>query len=123
MESYRPVIVNEFGLNGPFSVSDINSAFRKLSIKYHPDKNPEGAAHFIQLQQVKNLAIMVLRANTDDEDEKLDIFDCFVYSKPMLGKLYYPVLALVYTVDYSIKGIKLSIFGYCIYKFCSFFIG
>lgn len=122
MESYRPVIVNEFGLDGPFSISDINSAFRKLSIKYHPDKNPEGADQFVNLKQVKDLSIMILRANTDDEDEKLDIFDPFVYGKLIVGKMYYPILAFAYTVNYSIQGIKLSVVGYCIYKFCSLFI-
>ena len=33
--------LNVFGLSGDVTEKDIKTAFRRLSLKYHPDKNPE----------------------------------------------------------------------------------
>jgi hypothetical protein len=36
------------------SVKDINSAYKKLALKYHPDKASGGASTMIQFRQVRN---------------------------------------------------------------------
>lgn len=50
MEVYtNPLLLNILGLTSPVTEQDIKKAYRSLALKYHPDKNPDGAEKFIEV--------------------------------------------------------------------------
>ncbi|WP_233981881.1 J domain-containing protein [Pectobacterium versatile] len=53
--------LNIFGLSGELSEKDIKNTYKKLALKYHPDRNPLGA----ELMKAVNAAFDFLIANLD----------------------------------------------------------
>lgn len=53
--------LNVFGLTGEVSKEDIKTTYKKLALKYHPDRNPLGA----ELMKAVNAAFDILIANID----------------------------------------------------------
>ena len=57
------------GVNKDASTSQIKKAYRKLAVKYHPDKNPDNEDAMIKFHDI-NEAYEVLQ-----DDEKRGIYD------------------------------------------------
>jgi len=50
MEVYtNRLLLNVLGLTPPVTEQEIKKSYRSLALKYHPDKNPNGAEQFIEI--------------------------------------------------------------------------
>ncbi|HGM7400804.1 TPA: J domain-containing protein [Serratia marcescens] len=54
--------LNVFGLSGDLTEKDVKAAYKKLALKFHPDRNPLGA----ELMKAVNAAFDLLMANIDN---------------------------------------------------------
>jgi len=54
--------LNVFGLSGELTEKDVKSAFKKLALKFHPDRNPIGA----EMMKAINAAYDVIMLNIDN---------------------------------------------------------
>lgn len=54
--------LNVFGLEGELTVETVKKAYKKLALKYHPDRNPLGE----ELMKAVNAAFEVLMNNVDN---------------------------------------------------------
>lgn len=80
--------LNIFGLSGSITEQEVKKTYRRLAIKYHPDKNPAGAS----MMQMINSAFDFLKTNmakvngySHDESEAYDYGDAV---NDMLNKLF-----------------------------------
>jgi len=64
--------LNVFNLSGELTEKDVVKAYKKLALKYHPDRNPLGA----ELMKAVNAAREVLMANID----KINQFQSEIFS-------------------------------------------
>ena len=69
--------LNVFGLSGDVTEADIKKAFKRLSLKYHPDRNPELGG---EMMKMINAARDFLLANLDkikygQSTEQADYYD------------------------------------------------
>lgn len=80
------------GLNKNASLEEINKAFKKMSLKFHPDKNPETVELFKSINIAhKTLANIKLRSEYDQEYDDCDItIDSLfrLYGSDPLSKTY-----------------------------------
>lgn len=50
MKAYtNPLLLDVLGLTPPVTEQEIKKTYRSLALKYHPDKNPEGAEKFVEI--------------------------------------------------------------------------
>lgn len=54
--------LNVFGLSGQLTEKDVKAAFKKLALKFHPDRNPIGA----EMMKAINAAYDVIMSNIDN---------------------------------------------------------
>lgn len=69
MHFYRRDFYKILGVNRGASTSEIKKAYRKLAVKYHPDKNPDDEEAVTKFHDI-NEAYEVLQ-----DDEKREIYD------------------------------------------------
>ncbi len=66
----------ELGITKESSVKDIERAFKKLSLIYHPDKNPENVDKYKNIVRMRDIFIDPLHKDTDSDDENHNPDDC-----------------------------------------------
>lgn len=77
--------LNVFGLSGDVTEADIKKAFKRLAVKFHPDKNPLGA----EMMKMINAANDFLMSNLDkiNQYKSLNLDDFYDYSDEMIKVL------------------------------------
>lgn len=73
--------LNVFNLSGELTEKDVVKAYKKLALKYHPDRNPLGA----ELMKAVNAAREVLMANIDkiNQFQSVDENDRYNYGEEL----------------------------------------
>eukprot|EP00285_Hemiselmis_virescens_P006393 CAMPEP_0173400374 /NCGR_PEP_ID=MMETSP1356-20130122/47777_1 /TAXON_ID=77927 ORGANISM="Hemiselmis virescens, Strain PCC157" /NCGR_SAMPLE_ID=MMETSP1356 /ASSEMBLY_ACC=CAM_ASM_000847 /LENGTH=76 /DNA_ID=CAMNT_0014360291 /DNA_START=44 /DNA_END=270 /DNA_ORIENTATION=+ len=59
----------ELGVEPDADEDEIRSAFRKLSLKWHPDKNPDNPEATAKFQTINN----AYRKATSDDDDQMEM--------------------------------------------------
>jgi curved DNA-binding protein CbpA len=63
-------VFKELGITKESSIKDIERAFKKLSLIYHPDKNPENADKYKNIVRIRDILINPLEKETEDQDSE-----------------------------------------------------
>lgn len=92
--------LNIFGLSGEVTEADIKKAFKRLAVKFHPDKNPLGA----EMMKMINTANDFLMSNLSkiNEFKSLNLDDFYDYSEEMIKVLN--ALSALNGIEFEVIG-------------------
>jgi hypothetical protein len=105
---YKNACAKYFGLQGLFTLRQLNEAYKIAALKYHPDKGGN-VEDFKEMKQVYDFTKILFERLGLDEDEELDIYDIHAILKRKLGLYYYPIWGTAVMLDNPLT--KLTILG------------
>ena len=76
------------GLKFPATIKDVKKAFRKLALKYHPDKNKNDATEFIKISEAYNVLNNQEKKQIYDSKIQEDEFDFLKYTQKLIDNTY-----------------------------------